>query len=653
MKAILTFSMLLITAFLYGQVPQRMSYHALIKNDVSGIITNQKITLRTAIRQGSPNGETVYMELHETQTSSSGIASVSIGNGDVIQGQFENIDWSKGNYFITSEADIDGDNIFSEVTLRELLSVPYAFYAEKTNQPGPPGKSAYEIWLDQGNKGSIDDFLNSLIGPPGDWGSGLEKGGVAPPGFCDNVESCVLALDLEGPPGPTGADGLSAYEVWLNNGNIGTETDFLASLVGPQGPIGPAGADGADGAVGPQGPIGPAGADGADGAVGPQGPVGPAGADGADGAIGPQGPAGADGLLPNGTDPGNLPHWTGSNWSVSSTALDYDGSNLALNDNQIRLRGAGDGNHVLGFLGGAFDGPLLQGFSSVVLKTVSGGDAGGLFLKNSRVGIGTNNPTNGRLHVESSFGVGFSYGYLNGGGSIGYCGGCGGDVSIWAQRRVAAEEFNAFSDARIKEVIGVSNSESDLAKIMQLKITDYTFVDTIAKGSAVQKKVIAQEVEQIYPEAVKQIRGVVPNIFQLTNIKEGKILVSNELKSGDKVKLIYGEKAEIFEVETATSEMFTVELDYEGKVFVFGQEVDDFRTVDYEAISMLNVSATQALYKKVIELENANDQLKEMNSSLKTLKAQVEEMQSAIGVMEQMKKDINTLKSFNSSTVNE
>ena len=617
MKAILTFSMLLITAFLYGQVPQRMSYHALIKNDVSGIITNQKITLRTAIRQGSPNGETVYMELHETQTSSSGIASVSIGNGDVIQGQFENIDWSKGNYFITSEADIDGDNIFSEVTLRELLSVPYAFYSEKTNQPGPPGKSAYEIWLDQGNKGSIDDFLNSLIGPPGDWVSGLEKGGVAPPGFCDNVESCVLALDLEGPPGPAGADGLSAYEVWLNNGNIGTETDFLASLVGPQGPIGPAGADGADGA------------------------------------IGPQGPAGADGLLPNGTDPGNLPHWTGSNWSVSSTALDYDGSNLALNDNQIRLRGAGDGNHVLGFLGGAFDGPLLQGFSSVVLKTVSGGDAGGLFLKNSRVGIGTNNPTNGRLHVESSFGVGFSYGYLNGGGSIGYCGGCGGDVSIWAQRRVAAEEFNAFSDARIKEVIGVSNSESDLAKIMQLKITDYTFVDTIAKGSAVQKKVIAQEVEQIYPEAVKQIRGVVPNIFQLTNIKEGKILVSNELKSGDKVKLIYGEKAEIFEVETATSEMFTVELDYEGKVFVFGQEVDDFRTVDYEAISMLNVSATQALYKKVIELENANDQLKEMNSSLKTLKAQVEEMQSAIGVMEQMKKDINTLKSFNSSTVNE
>ena len=131
-------------------------------------------------------------------------------------------------------------------------------------------------------------------------------------------------------------------------------------------------------------------------------------------------PSCGDGILPNGTDPGNLPHWTGSNWSVSSTALDYDGNNLALNDNQIRFRGASDGNHTLGFLGGAFDGPLLQGFSSVVLKTVTGGDAGGLFLKNSRIGIGTTNPTNGRLHVESSFGVGFSYGYLNGGGNTGY-----------------------------------------------------------------------------------------------------------------------------------------------------------------------------------------------------------------------------------------
>ncbi|MDA9576540.1 DUF1566 domain-containing protein, partial [Flavobacteriaceae bacterium] len=58
-----------------------------------------------------------------------------------------------------------------------------------------------------------------------------------------------------GPQGPAGSDGTngtngsSAYEIWTAAGNTGTESEFLASLVG---------ADGEDGA---QGPIGPAGAD--------------------------------------------------------------------------------------------------------------------------------------------------------------------------------------------------------------------------------------------------------------------------------------------------------------------------------------------------------------------------------------------------------
>lgn len=42
-------------------------------------------------------------------------------------------------------------------------------------------------------------------------------------------------------------DGLSAYEVWLENGNEGTEEEFLASLKGKDGEAGTAGKDGADG----------------------------------------------------------------------------------------------------------------------------------------------------------------------------------------------------------------------------------------------------------------------------------------------------------------------------------------------------------------------------------------------------------------------
>lgn len=72
--------------------------------------------------------------------------------------------------------------------------------------------------------------------------------------------------DGTGIPGPAGPAGDSAYQIWLDEGNIGTEQDFLDSLQGVPGNQGPAGPAGATGPVGPTGADGPMGADGQDGA---------------------------------------------------------------------------------------------------------------------------------------------------------------------------------------------------------------------------------------------------------------------------------------------------------------------------------------------------------------------------------------------------
>jgi hypothetical protein len=98
--------------------------------------------------------------------------------------------------------------------------------------------------------------------------------------------------------GGSGENGDSAYEVALAQGFIGTEQDWLDSLVGPQGPQG---ASGNDGATGPEGPQGPQGDPGLDSIVpGPEGPQGVAGADstipGPEGPEGPQGPQGIQGI---------------------------------------------------------------------------------------------------------------------------------------------------------------------------------------------------------------------------------------------------------------------------------------------------------------------------------------------------------------------
>lgn len=83
--------------------------------------------------------------------------------------------------------------------------------------------------------------------------------------------------------------GASAYAVAVDNGFVGTEVEWLASLVGADGQDG---SDGQDGDVGPVGQQGPQGIPGDQGEVGPQGPNG---ADGDDGIQGIQGVPGNDG----------------------------------------------------------------------------------------------------------------------------------------------------------------------------------------------------------------------------------------------------------------------------------------------------------------------------------------------------------------------
>ena len=50
-----------------------------------------------------------------------------------------------------------------------------------------------------------------------------------------------------GTPGADGKDGASAYQVAVNNGFVGSEAEWLASLVGPTGAQGSPGETGTDG----------------------------------------------------------------------------------------------------------------------------------------------------------------------------------------------------------------------------------------------------------------------------------------------------------------------------------------------------------------------------------------------------------------------
>ena len=120
--------------------------------------------------------------------------------------------------------------------------------------------------------------------------------------------------------GPKGDDGKSAYQIAVDEGYVGTESEWLASLkgdkgeTGPQGPKGDKGVDGTmsftdlteeqreslrgpQGEQGPKGETGEQGPKGDKGETGPQGPKGDKGDTGAQGPKGDKGDKGADGTM--------------------------------------------------------------------------------------------------------------------------------------------------------------------------------------------------------------------------------------------------------------------------------------------------------------------------------------------------------------------
>ena len=138
------------------------------------------------------------------------------------------------------------------------------------------------------------------------------------------------------------------------------------------------------------------------------------------------------------------------------------------------------------------------------------------------------------------------------------------------------------------------------------------------RGDNPYKKVIAQQVRGVYPQAVSLTTEVVPDIYAIANIDNGYISLETDLQKGDKVRLIFEDKTALFDVLRIDKSGFKVSTDKTGKVFVYGREVDDFHSVDYESISMLNVSATQELYKLISKQQTIIDNQKNEMAEMRT-----------------------------------
>ena len=120
----------LLTATVWAQSPEKMSYQAVIRDASDNLITDTQIGMQISILQGSASGTAVYVETQVPTTNANGLVSLEIGAGTVESGDFATIDWANGPYFVKTETDPAGGTDYTITGTNQLLSVPYALHAK-------------------------------------------------------------------------------------------------------------------------------------------------------------------------------------------------------------------------------------------------------------------------------------------------------------------------------------------------------------------------------------------------------------------------------------------------------------------------------------------------------------------------------------------
>lgn len=297
------------------------------------------------------------------------------------------------------------------------------------------------------------------------------------------------------------------------------------------------------------------------------------------------------------------------------------------------------------------------GFKAVsdgVMAVVTNGNQRVRFTDNGRVGIGTTDPQ-AILHVrgtlsQNPFPTPNRY--------------FGGDFSSLARDIPNIGSFNSlfegdvvstaafiatkttnWSDKRLKNIVRVSDAKSDLETLNKIEITDYQYIDKVNNGDKVHKKVIAQQVASVFPQATTPKRQVLPNVYELTptyNFNDGVLTVTtkkaHDFAVDDEImlKTPADDLNNVKVIEIVDKHTFKVKATQKPEqLFVYGKYANDVLTVDYNALSMLNVSATQELLRKIEALEKENKVLESINqanvSRLNKIEASLQLINSTTG----------------------
>lgn len=126
MKSIITILFCAVAIASFAQVPNAISYQAVVRDNTGTVLPAQNVAFRISILKGSTSGTTVYSETHSATTNDFGLANLQIGLGTIVSGDFSTINWANDSYFVKIELDESGGTNYQLMGASQLMSVPYS-----------------------------------------------------------------------------------------------------------------------------------------------------------------------------------------------------------------------------------------------------------------------------------------------------------------------------------------------------------------------------------------------------------------------------------------------------------------------------------------------------------------------------------------------